>query len=95
MTTVKPGSVTRISVTEDDIAQGKRGSCEACPIALAAGRAVPGAEASVGGSHLDIYLAGRILTAPLPEAAATFVRRFDDSAIPVGPLEFEITWEDA
>lgn len=36
-----------ISVTEEDIANGKRQTCDSCPIALAVKRAYPGCPVSV------------------------------------------------
>ena len=73
-----------ITVTADDIANGKPGQGTSCPVALAAYRAgVP--EALVG--PRVIRYKGRFV--PLPRSAIRFVRSFDRGR-PVKPFRFRL-----
>lgn len=87
----------RISVTERDIQLGKKCSCVACPIALAAGRALPGRLVEVFGDDLqivrtdDLSTFGRTIEhmLHLPWKAKQFVYAFDEGK-PVEPFDFTI-----
>ncbi len=79
----------RINVTAEDIANGARGDCYACPIALAARRA--GLEDPDVQDFL-MYVSndlGDVESTDLPAEAGVFMDRFDDG-LPVQPFSFEV-----
>lgn len=82
-------SVTRISVTADDIANGKSGSADGCPIALAANRAfgVDGCTFSDwwGSWTLLCYEERYNVT-----GGASFACQFDRDRSLVEPCEFDL-----
>ena len=73
-----------ITVTSDDIANGKPGQATSCPVALGAYRAGV-AEALVGPREIR-YGRGWV---PLPRSAIRFVRAFDHGR-PVAPFRFRL-----
>lgn len=79
-----------ITVTQQDIIDGKRESTCACPIALAANRCIQGAVARVNDDWINIsYMSGRFESLALPMEAETFVLCFD-TGLPVEPFTFEL-----
>jgi hypothetical protein len=74
-----------ISVTQSDITNGKVGSNESCPIALACKRTLNHA-VEVGYASMVLKGDGRI---QLPEAASVFIRAFDGRN-PVKPFRFKL-----
>lgn len=76
----------RIDVTQDDIDNGERDSCDACPIARALHR--------VGYPRAEVYRASwwpgdhDRSHVPLPPSAMAFVQRFDAGREPVVPGTF-------
>jgi len=84
----------RICVTQEDIDQGARQSCVACPIALAARRAGV-ANAEVGCRDLwqttwDEDGEDETTFVRMPQVARDFVRAFDRNE-KTSPFEFEVT----
>jgi hypothetical protein len=85
----------RITVTQDDIDNGFRGTACACPVARAVGRAfgVPPLvnQVSVGWSiGIRQSPADRYMTwYALPDVADDFIRKFDTKQ-PVEPFAFEL-----
>jgi hypothetical protein len=84
----------RIEVTADDIAEGRRHSCERCPIALATRRALRAHPhlgfhgaffGAIGFYTLEL---DSIEFLPSPEIAKHFVRDFD-CGDPVAPFAFD------
>ena len=83
----------KIEVTVDDIMNGQRGSRDKCPIARAAVRA---GLAPVEVSQHFLYFAegpGQLRHFVLPDAAETFVERYDKGLI-VQPFSFELDGTD-
>jgi hypothetical protein len=78
-----------IDVTADDIANGVRGRCSTCPVALAV-RRVPGLEKWEVGGMSAFYGASSF---PLPCAASRFIMDFDGGR-PVEPFSFEVDVPD-
>lgn len=80
----------KISVTQDDIDKGQRGSACSCPIALATRRAFPWLAISVspGFGHGWLFIGNK--TYRLPGDALTFILEFDSRSVPVAPFEFFI-----
>lgn len=81
-----------VTVTDQHIARGRRGSTDCCPIALALNDAteVNGVRWRVTMSCLEAYRAGLYVgCAPLPDAAVDFARTFDYHGI-ASPLSFDI-----
>lgn len=74
-----------ITVTEEDIREGKAGTCQWCPIALAASKIMGACTVSPdrisfsGGRHCY-----------LPRKAKDFIHRFDNGGV-VKPFKFEVT----
>lgn len=91
MSAVAAGTVTQVTVTAEDIANGR--PCEPClcPLAIAIERATGRA---VNVETDEVGIIGTPLAACLPDAAQAFIARFD-GVLPVEPFEFEIEWEDA
>jgi hypothetical protein len=82
-----------ITVTQEDINDGKAGNCTLCPIALAAKRAFPDIFPVVGGYYLVLDSApgtedGELVD--LPYEARQFVQSFDFGR-PVEPFSFKVT----
>lgn len=93
---------TTVRVTEKHIAGGTANSCTRCPVALALSEALtpglpPGFEVSVGDLHVSVRFDGaagrRRQVAYMPPGATNFVHAFDLRK-PVGPFEFELTWQE-
>lgn len=85
-----------ITVLQDDIDNGRRGSATRCAIALAACRDLFWDEVAVSGTYLRGYAPGGITTqfhAALPGEARAFIPRFD-SGVPVEPFKFEVEVAD-
>lgn len=85
----------KISVTEKDIAKGRRDDCVACPIALAIKRTLPNVE-QINVTASNFSLIGRDKRGTrcyeggfLPFAVRFFIIRFDNGRT-VQPFEFEI-----
>ncbi len=82
-----------ISVTAEDIARGKRGSCGECPIALAVARAL-GKATDVKVTCVFAYIRHNLRDATtvyaLPGKATRFIDAFDDGE-PVEPFTFTMT----
>lgn len=80
-----------VDVTMDDITDGEQGSCWACPVALAIGRALPEYVASVFDDSL--ILLGRRTdehhTLHVSEEVEAFIRSFDNDG-DVRPFSFEL-----
>lgn len=81
----------RITVTEEDIARGKRESCTGCPIGRAAKRALGRDFApEVNPMTLDVLLKGALVAyAWLPKRAQDFIADFDIK-VPVKPFSFTV-----
>ena len=81
-------SAIKVTVTEEDIANGEPGEPCRCPIALAVRRAVSGSDPFV--SYEEVEFAGDFY--PLPSAALQFISLFDHSVSRrhVKPFEFEM-----
>jgi hypothetical protein len=82
-----------ITVTQEDINDGKGGNCTLCPIALAAKRTFPDICPVVGAYFLVLDSApgeedGELI--PLPGDAQQFVEDFDFGR-PVEPFSFKVT----
>lgn len=79
-----------ISVTQEDIDQGKAYLCSECPIARAAKRALPDATGIRVYNHALFVEEGPIYDKyALPERASTFVYNFDmGGPHAVSPFEF-------
>ena len=76
----------RVEITEHDITAGCIGSCQFCPIARAAQRALNCSRVNVGVGCIEFTLADPYLsrisderwyTLGLPERATQFIRKFD------------------
>lgn len=78
----------KIDVTAEDIAKGIQNDCEACPIALALSRAVPGADFIEVDGDANYELDDVTYYARFPESAKNFVTRFDAGET-VEPFTFE------
>jgi hypothetical protein len=78
----------RVVVTADDIERGKRCDLWSCPIALALFR-VTGAKWEVGDHSASEIGRVRETEVELPDAAASFVRDYDNGEFPE-PFEFEL-----
>lgn len=77
-----------ISVTAEDIADGRRGSCTKCPIALAIRRLFPDAGSILTGpNHLRMLCRSRGWQACTPPIAVGFIEAFD-RGLPVEPFTF-------
>lgn len=77
---------TRIEVTAEDIKRGQRRTCSACPIALAAQRAL---QCSVLVGCTSIWQPGRTNWWKLPAQAQAWRERFDNHER-VEPFTFEV-----
>jgi len=70
-----------IAITAQDIRAGVRHSCRRCPIARAAGRALPGYDVRVFGEDLFLFERGRsnrlLKIVGLPEEVRNWRRDFD------------------
>lgn len=83
-----------VSVTDDDIAKGKRMDGSFCPIARALRRALPKADwVSVGMTNATyeskpLFRKRRAYNAPLSREAKRFINDFD-SGLTVHPTEFQ------
>lgn len=75
----------KITVTQKDIAKGKRYDCGYCPTALAIQRASKNEDVAVMGMRCEID--GELFD--LPEKAILFIHNFDLGK-PVKPFSFEI-----
>jgi len=79
-----------ISITQQDIDFGQRGSCSRCPIAIAIRRKIPRAGAiavspySIRWVHDDVWW-----DAYVPSEVKEFITKFD-AYCPVEPMEFEL-----
>lgn len=98
MTAITAGTVTRVTVTREDIAKGKRENCVACPVARAIMR-ITGCLASGYRPIVEVDIVcieadDNPVRARLPKTAQDFISRFD-RWLNVAPFEFEIEWEDA
>jgi hypothetical protein len=86
-----PQTIT-ISVTADDIAQGKQRDCRRCPIACAVRRAFPHAVVDVDEADINIWKSGLIAETfreyVLPDEAREFISAFD-AGESVKPFTFE------
>lgn len=86
-------SNVKITVTDDDIKQGKRYKPQECPIALAAKRSFPGKAIIVGTEHLSVYESetalDRLAKYGLCQAARAFRHNFDQHGLGA-PFEFEL-----
>jgi hypothetical protein len=85
----------KIQVTQEDIDQGIRGMCYACPVARAINRHLrEGYFSAVGIILIEIEDAEQIQFHEIdtPEIAAEFIRRFDHLSIrcTVEPIEFDL-----
>jgi hypothetical protein len=91
---------TTVHVTTKDIRQGDPGECDTCPIAYAVYRAAKGV------SNPDDYVYAQVFTAnawlrigknryraTLPQSAQDFIGRYDN-ALPVGPFQFTLQWQE-
>lgn len=78
-----------ISVTEEDIALGKKGRYRGCPVALAATRAT-GHEVGVTHDTIDIQMEDERIEIITPAEAKSFIRRFDHGK-PVKPFTFTLS----
>src|SRR5450631_988914 len=77
----------KVTVTEDDIANGAANNRMKCPVALACAREdIDEPEFEIPG--LNYYAGHRHMTVKLPKAACDFATAFDDGK-PVVPFEFE------
>jgi len=76
----------KISVTQEHINYGRRGSCHDCPIALAVCAALRAGRVRVTPGFIDYK---RYLDIPLPAEAQLFITRFD-AEVSVKPFEFEL-----
>mgnify|MGYP001571158895 FL=1 len=77
----------QISVTQEDIATGKRNETQSCPAWLACRRALPYGDLSVGAN--DLYFDGAMTELPLP--VRKWIERFDRSgAESVKPFRFTL-----
>lgn len=89
----KRRSNVKITVTDDDIKQGKRYKPQKCPIALAAKRSFPGKVIIVGTEHLSVYesetFLDRLAKYGLCQAAKAFRHNFDQHGLGA-PFEFEL-----
>lgn len=79
----------KISVSERDIAAGKRGECCQCPLALAILRASKREFVAVSCASV---LLDTCYEVPLPDEAMQFVKDFDMGEN-VSPFEFELPLE--
>jgi hypothetical protein len=89
----------RIQVTRDDMVKGAKGDCNACPIARAVGRELPG-------MHVEVWSDRVVVTSPasrdisvalLPPIAQRFVAGFDTSKIRAATcptFDFDLTFMD-
>lgn len=83
-----------ISVTEDDIKNGKRMDSKFCPIALACKRTEMFGEHGVRVDHFKLFKRGSCLKYRLPFVAKAFIHRFD-AGRNVEPFEFEVDLNQA
>jgi hypothetical protein len=87
-------TATVINVTAEHIANGKRGECEFCPVALAFQAALdlgPFASIDVLIGCATITTGGRSIAVSLPEDADQFIVNFDDGE-PVEPFSFTVDY---
>lgn len=81
-----------IQVTEEHIKNGEKGSCSACPIALAIQEAT-GLDCTVGGPSLTLYFPlGMYKQIALPDECTLFIINYD-SGIAEEPFSFELNYE--
>ena len=90
-----------ISVTQEDINQGVKSNCRACPIALATLRILEVAQIPFDKEFIDVvhraiythgingYLGNKGIKFKLPIEATHFISCFDNG-LPVVPFSFEI-----
>jgi hypothetical protein len=77
-----------INVTQDHIDNGKKGTANRCPIALAIKDAFgPAVRVYVS---ITAYQIGPVKDRPLPPEAITFIQKYDRGST-VKPFSFEIT----
>lgn len=86
-----------VNVTAEDIQQGRRRSCDRCPIALALYRAAEGHDiGSFGVGRFACSGVGTVnhelMNAKLPAVARDFVLDFD-VGISVSPISFELLFD--
>lgn len=77
----------RIFVTQEDIDKGERQKCTACPIALAASRALH--QPNVLVDRFNVWVPGEERGRLMPDKAQLFVWKFD-AGKRVRPFEFEL-----
>lgn len=85
----------KVSVRQDDIAEGFPGDSCFCPVAIAARRTLHLTGLTVGATTLFTgkIRAGIYVNPPLPRPAQDFIARYDND-LPVGPFEFELDVPD-
>jgi hypothetical protein len=79
----------KISVTQEDINQGKHQSCRECVVALAAKRAFPGRTPNVGYDSMSLYGGRLVAIYKLPPEATRLIAAWENRR-KVSPLEFEL-----
>jgi hypothetical protein len=87
-----PARTVRLSVTDDDIADGLPGQPQSCPVHLALRRRLnDGWAVTVGrcGLVLENRDARRSFTIDLPQSATRFITAFDRD-LPVKPSRFDV-----
>lgn len=79
-----------VNVTAEHIANGRRGDCRSCPVALAL------RDAGVQGASVGLYFLmwDNKQAVPHPLAVAAFIDRFDRRQ-PVAPFSFTLPEPDA
>ena len=78
--------IVHVSVTADDIANGKPGECCGCPVYLAVRRVLPDVS-GVGPGR--VWLTGGRRPITLPDDAEDFIERYDRGHR-VEPFEFDL-----
>jgi hypothetical protein len=79
----------KISVTQEDISEGKRCNCRECVVALAAKRAFPGRTPVVGYKSMSLYGGRLVAVYTLPAEASRLIAAWENRR-KVSPLEFEL-----
>lgn len=81
--------IVTVNVTQTDINEGLVGSCESCPISLAASRVIdPAIDHWTGVNHLHVKRAAH-MSFVMPLEARLFRLRFDNR-VSVRPFTFEM-----
>lgn len=79
----------KIIVTEEHIERGEKGSRKCCAIALAAAECEC-SDVDVGAWSIGYSKDGKRYQATLPLIAHNFILRFDETNLPVRPIEFSL-----